>query len=311
LVTVLSVLAALALPGSAASVAVPACGDILTGDVVLTTDLVCSGNGLTIPGYVDVELDLNGHSIVGLGAGTGVNVVPDLSVDPSRTTPGDVVVENGSIRGFDQGLHVSTQGSRVGTTSLQLTELRITANGVGVVGGPAFGPLTTLANSMIDSNRGDGVNTAFVRFRIINDRVRDNGGYGIRAGEDSVRLLQDSFVTHNGLGGAKLTDTVAIVANNTFLANAGTGLQIDERLCFLLPFYAVSDNVADLNGGGGMRAATVGGPGCPEPAPPPGSGNAAKLNAEFQCILIICASNRGLAGPQDPSANVALPSHSS
>src|SRR5262245_63978053 len=96
--------AALIVPGSSAAPAAPQCGDVLTTDAVLTRDLICRGSALTIPGFADVTLDLNSHSIVGTGVGTGIAILPSQNGDPSRSTPGTVTVEDGSIQGFQDGI---------------------------------------------------------------------------------------------------------------------------------------------------------------------------------------------------------------
>ena len=171
------------------------------------------------------------------------------------------------------------------------------------------GAATTIADSTISANTGDGVFVAFDRpFRMICDHLSDNGGAGIRALQDSLSLLQDSLVVHNAGDGASLTDTVAMVSGNTFLGNAGTGLSIRERICSFFPFYTVSDNVADLNAGGGMSMSFYLGPPeeRPNPAPPPGTGNAAKHNAGFQCMLIVCSLS-GQAKKSIQSSDAELP----
>ena len=276
----------LTVPAGAALVTEPACGDFVTADVVLTTDLVCQGAGLTAAGGIDVTIDLNGHSLVGSGTGVGVQM--------SGGNDSHVTVENGSIRGFETGIAV-TNYPHDGAT-VQLERLLIRNNHVGVRGDQ--GAATTLADSTISANTGDGVVVAFDRpFQMIRDLVSNNGGRGIRAFEDSLSLLQDSFVAHNAREGAYLTDTVAAISGNTFLGNGSTGLSIQERNCGFFPLYDVSDNVADRNGSGGMSMAFYLAPPefCPSLAPPPGTGNAAKHNADFQCVLIVCAFNRGQA----------------
>jgi Right handed beta helix region len=287
--------AALVVPGSSAAPAVPGCGDVLTGDAVLTVDLVCSGNALIVPGFADVTLDLNGHSIVGVGVGTGITILPSLNEDPSRSTPGSVTVENGSVHGFQVGVGVNGF-FQSGIAALGLRELLIRDNGIGISGfTPGVVMTTTVSDSIIANNDSDGVQVAHIRpFRMIHDQVRDNGGSGIAAlDQDGLSLLQNSRITRNGGSGASLHDTVAVVTGNTFRRNAGTGLSISESVCAASSQYVVADNTATQNAHGGMSMAF---PVCnPTPPPPPGSRNTAQHNLDFQCILIVCASNRGQA----------------
>jgi hypothetical protein len=287
--------AGLIVPGSTASPAVLECGDVVTSDAVLTADLVCSGDALTIPGFADVRLNLNGHSIIGSGVGTGISVLPSLNEDPSRSTPGSVTVENGLVRGFQAGLGVNGSFPS-GIAALQVQHLVIRHNGIGISGFTAGVPIeTTVSDSTIAGNQSNGVEVAHIRpFRMIRDQVRNNGGNGIAAlDQDGLSLLQDSLIAQNGGSGASLRDTVAVITGNTFRQNNGTGLSITESVCDFASQYVVSGNTATQNAHGGMSMVF---PLCnPTPPPPPGSGNSAQHNADFQCILIVCATNRGRA----------------
>src|SRR5205823_972173 len=70
------------------------CGDTITRDTRLDADLVnCSGDGIVI-GADHVTLDLNGHTIDGHGAGTGVLAIGR----------GDVAVRRGASQGFGRGV---------------------------------------------------------------------------------------------------------------------------------------------------------------------------------------------------------------
>jgi len=273
---------ALEIPGTGSSaVAGPQCGGTVTSSVVLTKNLTCSGDGLYVDASVtDVTLDLHGHSISGSGAGQGLIVLS------SSTSP--VVIKDGTVKNFRLGIAVDY-------TSATLDNLFIRDNGVGVFtlgGGPVL-----LSNSTISNNSSDGVEVSGQPgdFRMVNDRVTGNGGNGISAFTDSLRLLANSFIAHNGGNGAWLSATVATVGGNTFLGNGGVGLFISEDTCLYLSFYNVSDNVANQNGQGGMTASA-------NPftcdTPPPGTGNAAQNNDVFQCILIVCAKNPGQAKQQ-------------
>jgi hypothetical protein len=221
-----------------------------------------------------------------------------------------VTVENGSVRAFEHGVSIGP-GFGSGIANVLLTGLFIRGNETGVVDCCVGAAAVVLSDSTVSGNHANGVSVGFVsrRFRMINDTVTSNGGDGVLASEDSLSLLQDSFIGKNGGTGARLIDTVAVISGNTFDGNGGTGLSIVERFCPFFPFYAVSDNVADRNGGGGISMAPSF-PCDPPVAPPPGSDNAAKHNAGFQCVLIVCAANRGQAKKTSPRSDTNLPVHS-
>lgn len=293
---------AVAAPGAGAQSTGPQCGDLITTSVVLTEDLNCSGNGLEIDPSVqasagDVTIDLNGHRIQGSGTGTGIHAhILD------ETFAGTLTITNGTVRGFQVGVDLHDLFPPV-----QVTKLVVTDNDTGVFfHDPGF---ARLANSTIAKNHGAGVLVvaADTDFEMVDDQVRDNGGAGITtAGEDNFRRLQDSFIAHNGGAGAQIEDSPAIISGNTFLGNAGTGLAIREREPALAPFYFVAANLAVGNGSGGM---SVTGPGSGDFPPVPGTGNAAQHNAVFDCIVIVCAKNRGQARLQDAPSIALMPRH--
>ena len=91
------------------------CGQVLTGNITLTNDLVaCAGDGLVI-GAGGITVDLNGHLVQGTGLGVGVR------------NPGHhgVTIRGGTIRNFDHGvlLQAGSQGNTVAGISFDQTEL--------------------------------------------------------------------------------------------------------------------------------------------------------------------------------------------
>lgn len=83
------------LPGGAATKSHPDCGDTITRDTRLRHDIgPCQGDGIVIADD-DVELDCDGHRILGSGGGVGVLA---QGVD-------DAEVENCRIQDFDEGIH--------------------------------------------------------------------------------------------------------------------------------------------------------------------------------------------------------------
>jgi parallel beta helix pectate lyase-like protein len=284
----LVLLGVVVVPGSTASSQLQ-CGAVVTTDVVLTEDLVCPSDGLVLTGTGDVTVDLNGHSITGAGSGTGVAL--ELSDAPDSSAPIQVTVESGTIRGFATGLSIHVLAATCCGRMLRLDGLNIRENGQGIVGTfDRSGTETLVSNSVIAKNRGDGVALAFgAPFSMVNDEVRNNGGNGIRSFRNSLSLLANSFVAHNGANGALLDDTVASISGNTFLGNGETGLAVHEEICAFFPLYVVSNNLAEKNAHGGMSFTS--GQACS--TPPAGAGNAAKQNGDFQCVLVVCARNRG------------------
>lgn len=78
------------------------CGDLITASVVLTSDLgPCPGDGLVLRTRSNLTIDLNGYSILGSGAGTGIFTVDGVNL----------VIKGGGISGFSTGVSMGPNGS--------------------------------------------------------------------------------------------------------------------------------------------------------------------------------------------------------
>ena len=110
------------------------CGDVITQDTTLDSDLIdCPGDGLVI-GADNVTLDLNGHTIEGSAAHDSAGVrAPRREGDPSQGASfgyEGVKVEDGVIRDFAYGIsgeHASMSLRRL--TVSDKTEVGVTFYG--------------------------------------------------------------------------------------------------------------------------------------------------------------------------------------
>ena len=91
------------------------CGATIVEDLKLDQDLTCAGDGLYV-GADGIKINLNGHTIAGVGTGAGINVT-------GRT---DVSISNGSIRNFMAG--VLTNAS----TEIVIKQMEFAENGDGI-----------------------------------------------------------------------------------------------------------------------------------------------------------------------------------
>lgn len=157
--------------GPAGAATTIACGDTITADVTLTSDLTCpSGVGLIVAGGVTV--DFNGHTLDGAGSGlVGVGGGAE-----------DAHLLNGTIRGF------TAAGAFANGT---YENMRIVANGSGIAAGNV--PLSLIGSTVAHNTR-DGVNAGNTRVR--DTRVVQNGGSGISTTQGLH--MSDSTVSGNG-----------------------------------------------------------------------------------------------------------------
>lgn len=274
----LAVLGGLALPAPAGAAHV-ACGQTVTTNTTLDSDLgPCSNYGL-IAGANGITIDLNGHRIFGTAASNdkaGVYL-------PNRV---GVAVRNGTVTNFDIGVAVEG-GSRNLVTGITAQD---NIGGSGGIGGDGIA-LLSAANTSVSGNRtinngpysGIGiysrvdsdhpratsgpsrnnvVDSNYVAGNIISrDRVSPNGtdNDGIRMENDGVfNTLSNNQVLRNGLDGIALFADTAdnIVRGNTVEGNGfyrttarrGSGIIVFSRSTRNL----VEDNLVTRNADSGI-----------------------------------------------------------
>jgi parallel beta-helix repeat protein len=207
---------------------VASCGQVITADTVLTSDLECSnGDGLVVAAS-DITIDLNGYSIT-----SGEEA--DGSEDPATDYDGDtgIMVANadnvaihglGEIAGFSRGV------TFLGSSGGEVTDVQFSDNGVGVVASNSEGieiSRNTLTNNGIGAIL-DATNRAIVAFN------------------QFVANLEEGIVLEGS------SDNV-IAANNLF-GNGFDGIYLDEMSERNNVDYntAFGHETADMNNADGM-----------------------------------------------------------
>jgi parallel beta-helix repeat protein len=103
---------AIVVPPSSVSADQVACGEVLTTSVTLGNSLsACAGDGLVI-GASGITVDLNGHSIDGVGLGVGIR----------NDGHDDVTVRNGAVSQFDHGVVLSPGTTRNTVAGISFAE---------------------------------------------------------------------------------------------------------------------------------------------------------------------------------------------
>jgi parallel beta-helix repeat protein len=253
------------------------CGDMITQDTTLDSDLIdCPGDGLII-GADNITLDLNGHTIDGTAADDSAGVRDTgPGVDASgNVLPGyeGVKVEDGAIRGFTYGI----SGDHASMSLRRLTVADNTDVGVALYG---TSKETELLDSDVAHNATYGIQVLYSTkgHRIENNRITDNGnasrqhpGAGLQfdyAISDVVKgnrvsgnatgistytaygiAITGNQVSGNGLG-IRLWDThPGTVTHNEVRANLGDGIEGGHGLYNTL----VEDNTVRSNGANGIH----------------------------------------------------------
>jgi hypothetical protein len=179
IVLVVVAVVALGVPVAAAgattsTVSITSCGQVITTDAVLRTDLTCSGTALTVLAN-GVEVRLAGHTIRSSdGTGDGVQLgVPSGSI--SFPPVQGVVIRGGTITGFANGIDVEDANAADQISRMILTD---NTNGVfiwvdalanidhttivgtnGIMGGKYFAGRSTITDSTITVDGGTNLDT--------------------------------------------------------------------------------------------------------------------------------------------------------
>ena len=228
-VAILVAAAAHAAPAAAVHVG---CGDRITTDTTLDSDLAgCPGSGVIIAAS-GVTLDLGGHTVTG----------SDVEFGVSASVPG-VTVENGVIGRFQSAVslsggagHVmrdltvfdSHDGLRVHGVDRAVIE-RVTAwgnDGSGITA--AVSRDVTLSRSFVHDNAGGVGGVGLEASALVGNTVERNTFYGIRWAEVDASVFEDNLVRDNGEIGIGLEEdsTGNRVAGNRVTGIDGDGIAL-------------------------------------------------------------------------------------
>jgi parallel beta-helix repeat protein len=201
------------------------CGDTITADTTLDSDLVnCPNHGIVI-GADGITLDLNGHLVDGDGT-------PAANCD-NQKEPCDfglfndghdgVTIRNGSVREFAIGVLLGTTTGRARHNRV----LGVSASGNQFLGLGIFSQVRGLVrnssgNGSLDH---DGVGLRLGdsrRVRILNSSFRHNPHNGINIGESSRSLIKGNVFSRNGDEGVLVEGGARFrLTRNRFARNGG------------------------------------------------------------------------------------------
>ncbi|WP_171057964.1 right-handed parallel beta-helix repeat-containing protein [Modestobacter altitudinis] len=247
-------------PAAASGVA---CGDVVSVDTTLTSDLVdCPDIGLVI-GANDITLDLNGHTIDGDGTSPVTCPVQgrvcDVGVDNSAGHDG-VTIQGGAIQQFNAGVLVS--GGADGNRLRRLTIAQTTSEAILVVDSahtviegntmtdPGITAVVVLESSdaLVTRNAASG-STGYAMFldadhSVIEHNALDAGEHGFAVG-GSGTTVRRNVVSDSG-GGIDVNDEASgIRVEENELRRVGDGIIVGVASDTL-----VRRNVVDAVGGG-------------------------------------------------------------
>ena len=254
------------------------CGQTVTTNTTLTSNLNCSGPGLIVRGEGTV-LDLNSFTITGSGTGDGVTVPLGESV----------TVRNGTIQGFNVGVRGGVQDGFT-TTFTTLAGLTIRNNVVGI----GLGLRILVKNSIITRNSSIGMDIGAANGDVVTGSlISENGSNGITLlGFADGAVFSHNTFKNNGGDGLAAFDSSSTVVANFAIGNKGDGIRLETDLGPLsAPRYFIARNVANHNGRLGISACSRINPDheCAD-GMTDGGGNVANFNGDpRQCVNVVCA----------------------
>ena len=242
------------------------CGQTITQDLTLTADQTCTGDGLVLSGE-KLTIDLGGFTLTG-DRGNG-----DDGIDVTGVK--NVVIKNGTIRNFDNGVANQAFGPRV--VKLSRVALRdnvksglyvlvdqcvvvdkgsASGNTIGLTMG---GPSAKVAGTVVAGNAVDGIQATVDTLVVTKAVVAGNGGQGLHVGGGGAHVtIKSSQVVRNGTAGIFLAENpggpgAMVVAKNRVVGNGGFGIIVsgDGDPTHVVP-ATISGNVIAGNRVGGV-----------------------------------------------------------
>ena len=203
-----------------------ACGDTITADTTLDSDLVnCPNNGIVI-GADDITLKLNGHLVDGDGTAAADCDPRNAICDAGVVNDGHdgVTVMRGSVRDFAVGVlfGTTTPGRGRHNRVLGVSASRNQFLGLGIFSQVRGLVRNSSGNGSLDR---DGVGLGLGdsrRVRILNSSFRHNPHNGINTGKSSRSLIKGNVFSRNGDDGILVEGGARFrLTRNRFVRNGG------------------------------------------------------------------------------------------
>ena len=204
----------------------PSCGQLVTQNVVLTSNLNCAESDGLIVGASDIVVDLNGHTISG----------PDVDSDTKTSSKvgimipnmNNVVVQDGTIEGFQAGILMT------GSQNVEVKGIVAKNNQIGL-----FSTGASILNAHLSI--------------IMNNQI------GIAGHSTQQSTIENNILFQNTLAGVTLVNSDNSVITLNSITESGNGLYIDNQSNQNnVNFNNVLLNTIDVNNANGLPVNTNG-----------------------------------------------------
>jgi len=204
----------------------PSCGQVITQNVILTSNLNCAESDGLIVNAGNIVVDLNGHTISG----------PDVDSDTKTSSKvgimipnvNNVVVQDGTIEGFQAGVLMT------GSQNVEVKGMVVKNNQIGL-----FSTGSSIINAHLSI--------------IMNNQI------GIAGHSTQQSTIENNILFQNTLAGVTLVNSDNSVITLNSITESGNGLYIDNQSNQnIINFNNVLLNNIDVNNANGLPVNTNG-----------------------------------------------------
>jgi parallel beta-helix repeat protein len=204
----------------------PSCGQVVTQNVVLTSNLNCADSDGLIVSASDIVIDLNGHTI----SGPDVNSEEKTSSKVGIMVPNvnNIVIQEGTIQGFQAGILMT------GSQNVEIKGLVSKNNQIG-----AFSTGASIVNAHLS--------------------ILMNNEIGFAGHSTQQTTVENNILYQNALAGITLVNTDNGVVTLNSITESGNGIYVDNQSNNNnVNFNNVLLNEIDLNNANGLPVNTNG-----------------------------------------------------
>jgi parallel beta-helix repeat protein len=202
----------------------PSCGQVITQNVLLTSNLNCADSDGLIVGASDVVIDLNGHTI----SGPDVDSQEKASSKVGIMIPNmnNVVVQDGTLQGFQAGILMT------GSQNVELNNIISKDNQIG-----AFSTGASIVNAHLS--------------------IFMNNQIGFAGHSTQQATLENNILFQNTLAGITLVNSDNGVLTLNSITESDNGLYVDNQSNQNnINFNNILLNTIDLNNANGLPVNT-------------------------------------------------------
>jgi parallel beta-helix repeat protein len=202
----------------------PSCGQVITQNVILTSNLNCADSDGLIVGASDIVIDLNGHTISGPDVDSQEKTSSKVGVMIPNMN--NVVVQDGTIQGFQAGILMT------GSQNVEIKGVVSKDNQIG-----AFSTGASIVNVHLS--------------------ILMNNQIGFAGHSTQQPTLENNIIYQNTLAGITLVNTDNGVITLNSITESGNGLYVDNQSNNNnVNFNNVLLNTIDLNNANGLPVNT-------------------------------------------------------